>query len=142
MAIVLGTKLVQDIKKYDDYAIGITLPLQIGDNSFQQAFKTAEQAKSNIKNLLLTRRGERPMQPEFGSDLQNLIFDFNDDQLPAKIEEAIGSAIQAWLPYVNVEDILVENGNFERDNNIVNITITFSVLNNPELNSVTFNVAV
>lgn len=141
MAIVLGSKLVQDVKKYEDYAIGITLPLQLTGNSFAQSYKTSEQAKSNIVNLLLTKKGERPMQPEFGSDLQNLIFDFNDDQLPGKIEEAIGSAIQIWLPYVNVEDILVENGNYERDNNLVNITISFSVLNNPELNSVTFNVA-
>ena len=140
MAIVLGSKLVQDVKKYDDYAIGITLPLQLSGNSFAQSYKTAEQAKSNIKNLLLTIKGERPMQPEFGSDLQNLIFDFNDDELPSKIEDAIGSAIQLWLPYVSIQDILVENGNYERDNNLVNITISFSVLNNPELNSVTLNV--
>jgi phage baseplate assembly protein W len=116
------------------------LPLQLSGNSFAQSYKTAEQAKSNIKNLLLTIKGERPMQPEFGSDLQNLIFDFNDDELPSKIEDTIGSAIQLWLPYVSIQDILVENGNYERDNNLVNITISFSVLNNPELNSVTLNV--
>jgi hypothetical protein len=101
MAIVLGSKLVQDVKKYDDYAIGITLPLQLSGNSFAQSYKTAEQAKSNIKNLLLTIKGERPMQPEFGSDLQNLIFDFNDDELPSKIEDAI---ISEKLIFSNILD--------------------------------------
>jgi phage baseplate assembly protein W len=142
MAIILGSKLVQDVKKYEDYAIGITLPLQFAENTFAQSFKTSEQAKSNIKNVLLTKKGERPMQPEFGSGLQEILFDFNDDELAGKIESTINEAIQQWLPYVNIEDILVENGNYERDNNLVNISITFSVLNDPELNSVTFNVAV
>ena len=37
MAIVLGQKLVQDTKKFDDYAIGITLPIQIGNTAFNQS---------------------------------------------------------------------------------------------------------
>ena len=54
MAIVLGQKLVQDTKKYEDYAIGISLPIQIGNTAFNQTFTTNEQIKSNVKNLLLT----------------------------------------------------------------------------------------
>ena len=53
MAIVLGQKLVQDTKKYEDYAIGISLPIQIGNTAFNQTFTTNEQIKSNVKNLLL-----------------------------------------------------------------------------------------
>ena len=40
MAIVLGQKLVQDTKKYEDYAIGISLPIQIGNTAFNQTFTT------------------------------------------------------------------------------------------------------
>ena len=29
MAIILGTRLVKDTETYNDYAIGITLPIQI-----------------------------------------------------------------------------------------------------------------
>lgn len=141
MAIVLGQKLVQDIKKYEDYAIGITLPIQIGDVAFNQAFTTIEQAKSNIKNLLLTKRGERIMQPEFGSGLQELLFDFNDDELASKIEETITESIQRWLPFVTIEQINVENGNLQKDTNTVNISIVFSILDNAELNEVTFQIA-
>ena len=78
MAIVLGQKLVQDTEKYEDYAIGISLPIQIGNTAFNQTFTTNEQIKSNVKNLLLTKKGERVMQPNFGSGLQELLFDFND----------------------------------------------------------------
>ncbi len=141
MAVVLGQKLVQDTKKFDDYAVGITLPIQIGNTAFNQSFKTAEQASSNIKNLLLTKRGERIMQPEFGSGLNELLFDFNDDELAGKIEETINNSLSAWLPYIKVQQINVEATNYDKDTNTVKISISFSVLGNADLNTVTFNIA-
>jgi phage baseplate assembly protein W len=141
MAIVLGQKLVQDTKKYQDYAIGITLPIQIGNTAFNQSFTTAEQVKSNIKNLLLTKKGERVMQPNFGSGLQELLFEFNDDLLAVKIEDAINEALETWLPYVTAEQIDIEQTNDNKDRNLVNVSITFSILNTPDLNTVSFSVA-
>jgi phage baseplate assembly protein W len=141
MAIVLGQKLVQDTKKYQDYAIGITLPIQIGNTAFNQSFTTAEQVKSNIKNLLLTKKGERVMQPEFGSGLQELLFDFNDDALSSKIETVIETALAQWLPYVTAEQIDIEQSNDNKDRNLVNVSISFSILNTPDLNTVSFAIA-
>jgi phage baseplate assembly protein W len=142
MAIVLGQKLVQDTKKFDDFAIGITLPIQIGNTAFNQSFKTAEQASSNIKNLLLTKRGERIMQPNFGSGLQELLFEFNDDALAEKIEDAVTSALENWLPYISVDQIDITASDLDKDNNTVNVSIKFRVSGNPDLNTVTFNVGV
>jgi phage baseplate assembly protein W len=142
MAIVLGQKLVQDTKKFDDFAIGITLPIQIGNTAFNQSFKTAEQASSNIKNLLLTKKGERIMQPNFGSGLQELLFDFNDDTLSEKIEDTITLALENWLPYISVDQIDIEASDFDKDRNLVNVSIKFRVLGNPDLNTVTFNLGV
>jgi phage baseplate assembly protein W len=141
MAIVLGQKLVQDTKKYEDYAIGISLPIQIGNTAFNQTFTTNEQIKSNVKNLLLTKKGERVMQPEFGSGLQELLFDFNDDTLSGKIEDAITAALEQWLPYVTVEQIDVESTSNNRDNNLVNVSVTFGLLNQVDLNTVSFTIA-
>ena len=141
MAIVLGQKLVQDTKKYQDYAIGISLPIQIGNTAFNQTFTTNEQIKSNVKNLLLTKKGERVMQPEFGSGLQELLFDFNDDTLATKIEDTITNALEQWLPYVTVQQIDVENTNNNKDNNLVNVSVTFGLLNQPDLNTVSFTIA-
>jgi phage baseplate assembly protein W len=140
MAIVLGQKLVQDTKKFEDHAIGISLPIQIGNTAFNQTFTTIEQAKSNIKNLLLTKKGERVMQPQFGSGLQELLFDFNDDTLGDKIETTIETALANWLPYVTVQKIDVSKSNYDRDTNTVNISITFSILGNADLNTVSFTI--
>ena len=140
MAIVLGSKIVKDTEKYQDYAIGISLPIQIGNTAFNQTFTTSEQIKYNIKNLLLTKKGERIMQPEFGSGLQELLFDFNDSTLATKIESVIVESVDTWLPYVTIQQIDVESSNLDKDNNTVGISITFNILNNPDLIVVTFRV--
>jgi phage baseplate assembly protein W len=140
MAIVLGQKLVQDTAAFQDYAIGITLPIQIGNTAFNQSFTTKEQVSSNIKNLLLTKKGERLLQPNFGSGLQELLFDFNDDRLASKIEEVITESITNWLPYVDIKQIDVGESNENKDRNQVEISITFGVANTPDLNQVTFTV--
>ena len=138
MAVELGSRIVKDTQSFNDYAIGITLPLQFANNTFQQSFKTIDQAKSNIKNLLLTKKGERVLQPEFGSGLQELLFEQNVDDFEEKIEDSINTAIETWLPYVTIEEINIEATDELRDNNRVNISLKFRVGNDVNLNELTF----
>ena len=140
MAVILGQKVVKDTVEFNDYAIGISLPIQIGNVAFNQTFQTIDQIKSNIKNLLLTKRGERVMQPEFGSGLQEVLFEFNDDDLSEKIETTITTAIDRWIPSVSIESIIVESTNALKDANQVNISLTFRVNGNQNVQNVTFNV--
>lgn len=140
MAIILGKKLVKDTQAYNDYAIGITLPLQIGDVAFNQSFTYIEQAKTNIKSLLLTKKYERVMQPELGSGLHELLFQFNDENLAADIEDTITNQLAVWLPYVTIDDITIEQSNLMKDTNTVNISISFRLDNTSDMQTVTFNV--
>ena len=140
MAIVLGQKNVKDTETFKDYAIGITLPIQITNTAFAQSFTTREQVSSNIKNLLLTKRGERILHPEFGSGLQELLFDFNNDELPTRIEDTITEALEQWLPYVTIDSIDVEQTDYLKDTNRANVSIKFKIGDDVQLNEVTFTV--
>jgi phage baseplate assembly protein W len=140
MAIELGQKLVKDTDAYKDYAIGLSLPLQIGNNSFNTTYQTSEQLKSNIKNLLLTRKGERLLQPEFGSGLHEILFDFNNTDLEIQVEEAITSAMEQWLPFVTIEEIEITTTDADKDRNQVSISISFRVGENVNLNQVSLTV--
>ena len=140
MAIVLGQQLVKDTEKYNDYAIGITLPIQIGNTAFNQSFTTIEQTKSNIKNLLLTKKYERLMQPNLGSGMQELLFEMNDEDLAQKIEDTINSSIETWLPFVVIEDISIEQTNELKDSNQVNVSLRFRIQNNVNLETLSFNI--
>lgn len=142
MAIVLGKKMMIDTVQYEDYAIGITLPIQIGNTAFNQSFKTVDQARSNIKNLLLTKKYERLMQPNFGSGLQELLFEINDDELADKIESTIIDTMAVWLPYINVDTIDINQSNELKNSNSVEISISFRVGDTPNLETVTFNAQV
>jgi phage baseplate assembly protein W len=142
MAIILGKKLVIDSKTFEDYAIGITLPIQIGNTAFNQSFITADQIKSNIKNLLLTKRFERLMQPEFGSGIQELLFDMNDEVFAEKLENNIIDTMAKWLSFVTVENINIEQTNDMRDNNKVEVSISFRISDTQILDTVTFNVQI
>jgi phage baseplate assembly protein W len=140
MAVILGKKLVIDSKQFEDYAIGITLPIQIGNTAFNQSFITADQVKSNIKNLLLTKRFERLMQPEFGSGIQELLFNMNDEMFADNLENTIVDTLSKWLPYVNVETINIQQSNEFKDNNKVEVSVSFRVSDTQILDTVTFNV--
>ena len=140
MAVVLGQKRVIDTKEYNDYAIGLSLPLQIGKSAFNQTYNTIDQVKTNIKSLLLTRRQERVMQPFLGSGLHEVLFEMNDEQLVTKIEDTITEAVSFWLPFVNINEIVVTADNNMKDNNVVEVSIDFTVGNDAQLNQVTFTV--
>ena len=60
----------------EDVYIGLGLPLTyiIKDGFFKRTKTALEQAKSNIKNLLLTNKGERLGNPTFGTNLLSLVF--------------------------------------------------------------------
>lgn len=108
--------------------IGIKLPIRLGKiGYFEQTFTTLEEAKANLTNLLLTNKGERPMQPKFGADISKILFENNVEGLDDIIERNIQQAIDFWLPYINIQEIVVDTSSEVVDQNKIRIKITFGV---------------
>ena len=96
---------VREIDKNDDIYVGVRFPLDHSQEGFFYKTKTIlEQAKSNMRNLLLTSKGERVMQPEFGSTLTDVLFNQGED-VESEIDEAIREAVSNWLPYIIINEI-------------------------------------
>ena len=141
MAFILDRKVVKDTEEFNNYAYGITLPVRKGNTGyFEQAFSSFEQAKSNLKNLLLTRKGERIMQPNFGSGLHELLFEQADDKLEQRLEEEITNTVNFWLPYISISEIEVTMTDEMKDRNQVDMKVVFTVGNTFEPQEVTFTV--
>jgi phage baseplate assembly protein W len=88
------------------YPIGLTLPIKNGEGGFfAQTIYTLEQTKTNIVNLLNTRKGERRMQPTFGHSLNKFVFDQNDATLPQRIKQSLTQDINYWVPIANIDNI-------------------------------------
>lgn len=141
MAYILDKKIVKDTQEFNDFAYGITLPVQRGNTGmFAQAFSSFEQAKSNLKNLLLTSKGERILQPNFGTGLKTLLFEQNDDRLAENIEKVITSSVSFWLPYINIDEIDIKMTDEMKDNNRAEVSVKFTVGNQIDLQEITFTV--
>jgi len=108
----------------DNVAIGVTLPFGKIGGLFKLSYTTEEQSISNLKNLLLTRKGERVFQPEFGSDIYSLLFEQISDDLSDRLIESLTDDINLWLPYIIINDIIVD---VDTDRNYVRIQLKFSV---------------
>lgn len=141
MAYVIGKKIVKDTAEFNDYAYGIILPIAKGPNGyFEQAFTSLEQARANLLNLLLTNKGERIMQPEFGTGLQQVLFEQMTGDLEEKITDTITENVNFWLPYINIELIDIEMTDEMKDNNTANIHINFTVGSNITRQEITFTI--
>ena len=109
-----------------DVFIGISLPLDYGSQGFFNKTKaTLQQTRSNIRNLLLTIKGERLGNPTFGSNLMRVVFEPDDGSIGDKVEEAIRSAMSEWLPYVKI--VSVETTSDDRNPNKINVSMNFSI---------------
>ena len=113
--------------------IGITLPIQDGNSGyFAQSFDTLTQIKTNILNLLNTRRGERRFQPNFGTRLWDLVFEQNIDTLKDQATNIITQDISNWIPNITINNIitnLLTNNqiNNNTDMYMLEINITFTI---------------
>tara|TARA_B100001113_G_scaffold322308_1_gene292667 strand:- start:363 stop:800 length:438 start_codon:yes stop_codon:yes gene_type:complete len=105
--------------------VGVGIPLPIGGAPiFDTTFTTEEQAISNLKNLLLTRKGERPFQPLFGTMVPSFLFENITTKLLDKLKQGLQKDIEFWLPYINIDEIIVED---LQEENRINISFSFSV---------------
>tara|TARA_Y100000817_G_C16821310_1_gene529017 strand:- start:367 stop:795 length:429 start_codon:yes stop_codon:yes gene_type:complete len=124
-----------DPRKY----VGLSFPLRSDNNNdFALTKNSLQQARHNLRNLLLTQVGERVGQLEFGSNLRALIFEPDDKNLPIKIEEEVRRATSRWLPYINIQNVqtLSDDGN----KNKVFVQVSFSTtLNSDTYQSITLD---
>jgi len=103
-------------------------PLGIALQSFTPIYLTTDQAFENLKTLLLTRKGERYHQPEFGTSLLNILFEPNTSLVKQAIDDFITQPVARWLPYINIEAINVVTHEDDPDLNYnIQVTISFSV---------------
>mgnify|MGYP000461761221 CR=1 FL=1 len=143
MAIELGKVNVTDLTENDYKVLGIGINRSSNSNGiFATNYTTLTQAKDNLKNLILTKKGERLMQPEFGCDIWLVLFEqISEGIIEAKIESYIVDAVSQWLPYLNIDEIIFDYDSNDIDNNRISLDIKFSLKNNPNLlESVQINV--
>ena len=129
---------VREIDRDDDIYVGIEFPLDHSQEGFFRRTKTIrQQVKSNIRNLLLTEKGERVFQPNFGSNLKSLLFEQITSTSLENVENDIRESLSTWLPYVNVNSLVVVQD--DRNRNQVLTSLDYSTTLEPDsFDTITF----
>ena len=119
MPIIQGVKRKNPLDINRNVTIGVAFPLD-ETNMFTGTPTTKEQVKSNLLNLLLTKKGERINHPGFGIGLQNFLFENNIDS--AAVNEEIHHQIQFYIPEITLSDTQI---NFTPAEHTITIQIIY-----------------
>lgn len=90
--------------------IGITIPFNNPSGIFHQSYTNKTQVYSNLRNLLLTAKGERYMLPDFGTDIRFVLFEniVDEESFKQRISGEIEDAITTWMPYISIQEMNIQ----------------------------------
>ena len=77
--------------------MNIDFPLRIDTRGRTGACDDAAHVRDMLEQLLFTNAGERVNRPDFGSGLQQLLFEPNSPELAAALQFTTRAAVQQWL---------------------------------------------
>ena len=112
-----------DLQK--NIAIGVSLPFN-GPNGkpFNSTYSTKEQIKSNLINLILTNKGERVFNPEFGADLKRALFEGITESTSVTVQRLIIENVNIFVPEAIISEVDVIQS---PDSNSLSVTIKYNL---------------
>lgn len=93
---------------------------------FSMTTATKDAFSSNLLLLLLTQKGERYYDPNYGTDLLKFIFEPNDGITISDIEEEIRNTVARYIPNLTINSITFNDDHPDNDVRLnVNIKFTY-----------------
>jgi phage baseplate assembly protein W len=105
---------------------GIAFPLQADQRGVLALAHGVTDIEQAIKVILGTAPGERPMRPEFGCAVHDVVFDTVDAEMIGKVEHAVNVALDRWEPRIEVTGLDFDLDGVDEGKLI--ITISYKVL--------------
>lgn len=109
-------------------ALGVKLPFS-APNVFTSVYTSKEQTKYNLINFMLTDKGERQFNVNFGAGLRSRLFEPISQTSTDEIKMSLRSQIENYFPNILVQDIAV---NGDPDRSYIDIVISYTILNTNE----------
>ncbi len=122
MAQIISNKIPIDLNARK--AVGFGFPLD-GNAVFNPTYQTRDQIQANLVNYLLTNKGERVFNPNFGADLRSLIFKNPTSTSLGELQFEIESALNAFFPEIEIQEIKFDDLGGE---NSLTFSLTYQIL--------------
>jgi len=101
---------------------GLAFPLHADQRGALALSRGVEDIEQAIALILGTAPGERPMRPEFGCAVHEVVFDTIDAAIIGKVHTAVHQALERWEPRIEVVDLEVEQSAEHAGTLLVDIT--------------------
>lgn len=82
----------------------------------------------SIRNIILTNRFEKRMNPDFGGNIYDTLFEFRDEFTRRDLQTGIKLAIENYEPRVQIVDVGVEYPEEKFNTVVVNIVFNYILL--------------
>jgi phage baseplate assembly protein W len=118
-------------------AIGVGLPFNT-PGVFNSIYSTKEQIKFNLINLILTSKGERIENPNFGTTLRSQLFGQMTEDTLDNVRQDIINSVNVYIPEVSIQNIelLIEPN---ESSNTLLVKIAYIILLSGETDNITVN---
>lgn len=126
MVVNLITQRTKKISIYSDFKKDLEISPVSDDLTL---FKDEDAVKESIKNLLLTDRGERLMQPNIGGNIRAMLFENITPGVLTMIEDQVRTTIDLYEPRAEIIDVIVTSN---IDDNVVKIQVQFYIRNSQQ----------
>ena len=113
-------------------SVGVSVPfvgstISGSDAVFNSTFTTTEQLRSDIINYMLTNKGERVLNPNYGSDLRRFVFQNINGVNLNNLRLQITDGLKINFPQIIINSVIVTP---DHDINSINIVIDYSFAGN------------
>ncbi|MFZ2498186.1 GPW/gp25 family protein [Methanosarcina sp.] len=92
---------------------GFAFPLQTNQRGVIDVSKQEQKIKESILIILGTHHNERVMRPDFGCNLRSLVFAPNNTATANLARHYVEEGLTKWEPRIALDEVIVENDNFE-----------------------------
>lgn len=99
--------------------ISISYPFTL--DAFGKTNSTYRESKiylDKLVTLLSTNIGQRPMLPEYGTDIATALFE-NDNDFVAAVRAAITTAVARWIPAITISSLEISTPDFDGYSSII-----------------------
>lgn len=112
--------------------VGFHFPIQVEEATGKmKTVSLEEDIVQAIPIILMTRKGERVMRPEFGCDIYNYAFDTTDYTTLVQMENAVRDALIRWEPRITDIKVHIDDSQEKEGTLLIEITYRVRSTNNP-----------
>lgn len=105
---------------------GIAFPLELDSQGRLGMVTGAANIERSIALIVGTAYGERPMRPDFGCGIHDLVFNSASPELRTRIQLLVTSSLERWETRADILGVDVE---FQQGNTLAEITVKYRIKN-------------